>query len=165
MIWKTPCKNSDFARSLTKRKGMQPVTDMCTYLSFGPFSATDKAIDPVDRRAPTSGSMSAALTRHLATTALAELVEAARPAKVSAQDSADCFAAARISARSSGMGMRLKGVTFEPPVFPSGMSPMAVLVAAPKIRKIWPKISRMSRLCAAHTSMRQWTRTCSPVEI
>ena len=62
---------------------------------------------------------------------------------------------ARIVARSWGTGWGLNGLTLEPPVLPVGTRPIAVLVAAPTIRKTWPSVSRNDLLRIPQRNMCQ----------
>ena len=55
-----------------------------------------------------------------------------------------------IAARSPDTAISLNGLTFEPPVFPSGTKPIAFLVAAPTMRTTWPTNSPGLTFRTAH---------------
>ena len=85
------------------------------------------------------------------------------PLFIEAIEREDCLCFGVVDTQGAAIGI-VSGPMFEPPVFPVGPSPIAVFMAAPMIRRLRLKNSRVSRCRTAQTSMCQWTRTCSPVE-
>lgn len=112
-----------------------------------------------------SGSVVACYASPINGSSLSSPAGTRRPAsRCDAQGHKPDFALSITAAKSGAIGIFLNGLTLAPPVFPCGTNPNAVLVAAPAIRKSWPRTSSPKWLRTAHSNISTWIFTCQYVD-